>query len=150
MISLRSKVCRRRPSRSDSESGLLTAELALGIVIIFFPVVLFLTAVMQWPERQQLATVAAAEAARSAALADNPQDAVKAAQERADEAVVASGLGNIEPRLDFGGDFEPGEHIIVSVTVDLPAIKFPGGPGLLSRDYTASFVERLEVLKVVS
>lgn len=138
----------RSPDCDDlfgADDGLLTAELALALFFILLPLILFLGAVVQWPERQATAAIAASEGARAAALAENSAEAQTAMQTQVQRAVDASGIQNATITASITGRFEPGEHIAVTVTIDLPTIAVPTLPPLAGRQHSSTFVERVEL-----
>ncbi len=140
----------RSVGKAADDRGLLTAELAVGLLLVFLPLVLFLTAVFQWPERQAAASLAASEGARAAALADNATDARAAMERQVRTSIAASGISGADVVASIDGEFEPGKHIFVTVAVRLPTIAAPGLPPLTSRTHRVTIAERVEFHRTVS
>ncbi|MEL6891396.1 MAG: hypothetical protein AAFP84_07360 [Actinomycetota bacterium] len=132
----------RRPT---DDRGYATAELSLAITFILIPLLVVSLAFAQWPSRRGVATAAAAEGARSAALANDAASAELAMAERVREVTAAAGLdpGEVTARLD--GVFAPGEHITVTVTVDLPAVVLPLVGTYAATSESQSATERIEI-----
>lgn len=131
--------------RSADDVGLITAELAFGMVVGLFPVIVFMYSFAQWPGRQAVAVLAASEGARAAALADDATGARQAMDRQVQASIAASGLtdGNVSARID--GVFDRGEHIEVTVAIDMPTIVIPGLAPFTTRRYQTTAVERVDV-----
>lgn len=130
------------------DAGVLTAELMLAVAGILIPVMFLLLAVVQWPEHQGVATAAAAEGARTAALANSGQEADAMMRERVTQVVSTYGLDPSDVTAELSGDFSPGGHLTVEVTIDLPTLTVPGAGDFSAASYTATSTERIELHRV--
>jgi hypothetical protein len=134
-----------RSARHDRDRGMASAELALAIGLIMLPVTLLVLSVVQWPEREGIATGAAAEGARAAALAESPDAARSAMTARVSEVVAAAGIDPATVVAELSGEFVAGGHVTVSVTIELPPVEVPLLGTWAPGTHTASVTERVEL-----
>lgn len=115
----RSVGCRR--NRSD-ESGFVAVEFVLGLGVLLLPVALLVMVFPIWSERQEMARVAAREAARIYALTGNTQQADDVVQQiEQNYHLKDDGL-----TLDLKGDpRKRGGEVTAVIHVKVPATNIP-------------------------
>ena len=111
---------------SDRERGFVAIELVLAIGLLLLPVVLLVTALPSWIEREHAASVAARDAA-TAAVDAYPADGRDAAEAAAFDALADYGIAPGDVDLAFGrDDVQRGGMVAVRVTITMPALVVPG------------------------
>ena len=112
---------------------------------LLIPMVLIGAGVSRWPEHQQAARAAAAEAARAAVIAPTADEADGIARTVAAE--VATNYG-IEPAAVtvaiVAPDWDWGEDITVTVTVEMPTLGVPGIGSWSATNWSTSSTQRIE------
>ena len=138
----------RRARRGDpdrSEPGFVAVEWVAAMVFLLVPIVLIGAGVSRWPERQQVARAAAAEAARAAVISDTRALAEANAARRAGE--VASNYGVPAGEYDVDVDaavWDWGENVTVTVSMTMPAIDIPGVGSWGATRWASSATQRIE------
>jgi hypothetical protein len=125
------------------EGGYVSLELVLGLALLVLPVALIVLTLPTWLARQNLARLAAQQAARTAVIAASPDQGATAA------GTVATDAG-LDPARDLRVAWEPGSSfargglVTVRVTVVSPAIAIPFLGTFGSFPLTATFSERVD------
>ena len=110
----------------DRDRGFVAIELVLAIGLLLLPVVLLVTALPSWIEREHAASVAARDAA-TAAVAAYPADGRDAAQVAAFDALADYGIAADDVVIAFDrDDVRRGGTVAVRVTIRMPALVVPG------------------------
>jgi hypothetical protein len=123
----------------------MAIEWLVAMVLLFVPVVLIGAGMSRWPERQQVARAAAAEAARAAVLADSYPDAVAAANQVAGEVAGNYGVAGTAYDVDVSAPvWDWGEELTVTVTIAMPALDVPGVGSWSVSDWSSSSTQRIE------
>jgi Flp pilus assembly protein TadG len=120
-------------------------EWVAGIVFLLLPVVLIGAGVSRWPERQQVARAAAAEAARAAVLSDTEAGAVANATAVANEVAANYGVPANQFEVTVSApDWDWGQPVTVTVTMAMPSLDIPGVGSWSTSDWSASSTQRIE------
>ena len=125
------------------EGGYVSLELVLGLALLVLPIALIVLTLPTWLARQNLARLAAQQAARTAVIAASPEPGVTAA------GTVAADAG-LDPARDLSVAWDPGSSfargglVTVRVTVESPAIAIPFLGTFGSFPLTATFSERVD------
>lgn len=130
---------------THADRGFVTVELVLGLALLLLPVTLLILALPTWFARQDLARLAAQQAARAAVVDESP-----AAGQRAAQAVGGNGglaAGQVTVSFDPSSSFAPGGLVTVDVTVPMPAFVIPGIGSAGSFRWTATFSERVDTYR---
>jgi hypothetical protein len=106
------------------ERGFVATELVLAIGLLLFPVVLLVTSLPQWSERQHAAIVAARESVRIASQ-DWPADGRLDGERVAREVVTNYGIDPTDATITVSPPPERGGLMTASVTVRMPALAVP-------------------------
>lgn len=136
----------RRPGALPAEQGFVTLEFVLGLVLLIAPVALIVLTVPTWFARQDLARLAAQEAARTASVTES------AAQGRAMAREIAANNG-LDPQrqmtvaFDPSSSFAPGGVVVADVTVQMPVTVVPGIGSLGAFSWTATFREAVDTYR---
>jgi hypothetical protein len=138
------------PKRGSRDGGFVVAEWIVGMFVIMLPMFILIAQLPQWARDESTARSAAAEGARGALLADDPATAVQRAEVRSREVAANYGHEPANVRVDFLGEFAPGESITVKVTITLAAIRMPFGPSVGEREFSAESTERIPDFKVIT
>jgi hypothetical protein len=141
---------RRRPGAirpleggPGAEGGYISLELVMGLALLVLPVALTVLTLPTWLARQNLARLAAQQAARTAVIAASPEQGAAAA-----EGVIAD--SGLEPGKDLtvtweaGSSFARGGLVTVKATVQSPAVVIPFLGSVGSFPLTATFSERVD------
>jgi hypothetical protein len=130
---------KRRPGVED---GYVSLELVLGLALLVLPISLIVLTLPTWLARQNLARLAAQQAARTAVIVASPEGGATAAGTVAADA----GLDPKDLRVAWepGSSFARGGLITVKVTVQTPAIAIPFLGSFGSFPLTARFSERVD------
>src|SRR5262249_33141494 len=135
------------PSKDDSgERGYVAGELALGIGLLLFPVALLVLALPAGSERQTTARSIAREVSRVVAVA-GVCDRGRAADTGRDMAQnLGLAPGDIDVQLDCssGKRLQRGGNVRASVTVAVPAVRFPGIGSVGAWSWTAHHTEPVD------
>jgi hypothetical protein len=129
--------------RLGLEDGYVSLELVLGLALLILPIALIVLTLPTWLARQNLARLAAQQAARTGVIAASPEQGVSAAR------TVAADAG-LDPAKDLrvawdpGSSFARGGLVTVKVTVESPAIAIPFLGSFGSFPLTATFSERVD------
>ncbi|HWD08054.1 MAG TPA: hypothetical protein VHA57_03060 [Actinomycetota bacterium] len=130
------------PGRWEADRGFVTVEFVLGIALLVLPIALIVLALPTWFARQDIARLAAQQAARAAVIAGSP-----AAGEQAATAVAANqGLDPAQLTVLFepASSFGPGGLVTADVQLPIPAFVVPGIGTIGSFHWTATFSERVD------
>ena len=128
--------------RFRGDHGQAAVELPLGFLWILLPIAVIVMVVPQWPERQNVATAAAKEAATLYANAATAADGAAAAQAAVAQAAQNYGLPGLQ--LELSGSWCRGCTVTAAVTVDIPAVQVPLAGTIGSTSWTASSSSRIE------
>ncbi len=136
----------RQPFESvRSESGFIALEWVVAVVFLLLPVVFIGAGMSRWPERQQVARAAAAEAARAAVLSDS--EAMAQANANRIAAEVASNYGVPADQFSVSvsaPNWDWGEEVTVTVTMAMPALDVPGVGSWSTTNWSSSATQRIE------
>lgn len=111
--------------RPRDERGSGVVEFLPLMVFSFFMFMCLIT-LIAWPERFNAANAAAYEAARAVVEAPDPAAAMSLGQQRAEEVVVNHGFDASDLTVSFTpADPHRGDEVVASVTITLPALRFP-------------------------
>ena len=113
----------RRLTRS--ERGFLAAEYAFGVAVILIPVGLFVITAPLWPEHQEVARVAAAEAARNGVQQTTLGAAESVGDAAARQVILNYGLAPGDFTVTWSGDVTRGSALTAHVRVRMPALQLP-------------------------
>lgn len=114
------------------ERGGVPVEWALGVALLLLPVVMLVAVMPTWAERQSMARLAAREAARLAALADDPASgeaagSALALEIAANHGVTAAEAGvSVHVPVDAAGAPSRGGVVTARVEVAVPLVTVPG------------------------
>ncbi|MCP3857756.1 MAG: hypothetical protein GY698_24030 [Actinomycetia bacterium] len=114
-------------TRRRSDAGFVALEWILAITLLLVPAVMLGAGVSRWPEHQQLAQAAAAEADRAAVLAPTHDQATTQANLVAHQ--VAANYNTPDAAIAVSVDapqWDWGAQIAVTVTVTMPTLEIPG------------------------
>ncbi|MBA2731093.1 MAG: hypothetical protein H0U48_10140 [Euzebyaceae bacterium] len=129
---------------AEPEQGSVAVELSLGIGLLVLPMALLVLLLPTWLERQSMARVAAQEAARSVAVAADPQQASAIASEVVTRIAVNHGLPADAITVRISGGLGRGQVVTATVTVDMPATSFPGLTEVGGFTYTTAHREVID------
>ncbi|HLI56322.1 MAG TPA: hypothetical protein VKY26_04720 [Actinomycetota bacterium] len=126
----------------EADSGFVTVELVLGLALLVLPVALIVLALPTWFARQDLARLAAQQAARAAVVNESPA----AGQAAALQVTSSDGLtgGQVSVSFDPSSSFDPGGLVTADVSVPMPVFVIPGIGSAGSFRWTATFSERVD------
>jgi hypothetical protein len=135
------------PTNEESrERGYVAGELAIGVGLLLFPVALLVLTLPTWSERQTTARSIAREVSRVVAVA-GVCDRGRATETGRD---MAQNLGLAPGDIDVQLDCAPGERlrrggsVRASVTVAVPAVRFPGIGSVGAWSWTAHHSEPVD------
>ena len=126
------------------ERGMVVAEFVVAVGFILFPVMVLVLSFPAWVERQSMARVAAQEAARIVALADDTDTGVAAAEELVAEIASNHGVDPSAMSVSFAGSATRGSNVTATIDVELPALSFPLLGGVGSVSWSTSHTERVD------
>jgi hypothetical protein len=124
--------------RLGGESGLVSAELVLGVGLLVLPVALLVLTMPGWFERQVAARSIAREAARAVVLEGRCSQGLAARV--AGEMAANHGLavGDVRVSVQCESDpLPPGSEIEADVSVRMPALEIPGIGAFTAWEWTA-------------
>ena len=138
------RVACRRPHPGVDQDGSSPIELVLGMALLLLPAAVLVALLPAWSERQSLAVVAATEAARTVAWADDRAVGHAAALRRVQRIAANHGMPQAVEGLAVTGDLVRGGAITAAVTVRIPlaAVPFVGETGGWS--WTAQHTEPVD------
>lgn len=116
-------------------------ETPLALVLLLVPVALMVITIPAWPERQTVARAAAAQAARTAALADSWDEATAAGEDAVARSGANYGLPAADLTVEWEGTLGRGGTVTARVTVRMPAVIVPGLGRIGAWSWTASHSE---------
>ena len=125
------------------EEGYICLELVLGLALLVLPIALIVLTLPTWLARQNLARLAAQQAARTGVIAASPEQGAAAAG-----TVVAD--AGLDPATDLRLSWEPGSSfargglVTARATVESPAVSIPFLGSVGSFPLTATFSERVD------
>ncbi len=103
----------------------MAAEWAIGIGLLFLPAALLVASFPRWSQRQNMAKVAAAEASRTVAVANDTDTGIAQAQALVGEIAANHGVDPATVSVSFTGSTTRGGSVTATVSVDLPALSVP-------------------------
>jgi hypothetical protein len=113
-------------SRLSDDAGFAPAELVLWTGLILLPTLILVASLPTWWERQSLARLAAQEAARAVALADDWEaGAINAGQVVAEVAANHQVPPGDVVLTDLAGSLDRGASVSATVSVRVPAMAVP-------------------------
>lgn len=101
-------------------------ELTLGLCVLVLPLVMLVSTLPTWLERESVTRAIAREAARSYVLASDPAAGVQAAGTIAERIAANHGLASQSFRLNIVGDLNWGSQVTVTVRTLVPLLWVPG------------------------
>lgn len=133
------------PRGRDRDGGFVTLELVLGLVVLILPVVLLVLTLPAWFARQNIARLAAQQAARTAVLDSSLAQGASAAEQIGAHYGLTSG----DLRVSFApsSGLQPGTTVSSQVTVRMPAVTIPGLGSVGGFWWTAGFSEQVDVYR---
>lgn len=126
------------------ERGMVVAEFAVVVGLILFPVMILVLSFPAWVERQSMARVAAQEAARAVALANDTDAGVAAAEQLVAEIAANHGADPSAMAVSFTGSATRGSSVTATIDVELPALSFPLFGSVGSVRWSTSHTERVD------
>ena len=128
------------------ERGYVAGELALGIGLLVFPVALLVLTLPTWSERQTTARSIAREVSRVVAVAGvcDRGTATETGHEMARNLGIAPNAVDVQLDCVTGERLRRGGSVRASVTVDVPAVNFPGIGGVGAWSWTAHHSEPID------
>jgi len=108
------------------ERGTAALELTLGLCVLVLPLVMLVSALPTWLERDSVTRAIAREAARSYVVASDPAAGVRAAGTIADRIATNHGLTPQSFSLNLDGELDWGSHVTVTVRTVVPLLWLPG------------------------
>ena len=130
--------------RARGEAGFVAVEWVVAVGFLLFPTVLLVLSFPAWVERQGMARVAAQEAARALALANDTESGAEAGRALADEIARNHGVDPATLALSYEGTTRRGGSVTATVAVDLPALTFPGLGSLGSVTWSTRHTELVD------
>ena len=127
----------------NAERGYVSLELVLGLAVLVLPIAMLVLALPTWFARQNLARLAAQQAARTAVVTRSGDRGLAAARE------IAAGNG-LDPDTEMQVAFAPesslgrGGVVVTQVTVRMPITVVPGLGDVGSFSWTATYSERVD------
>jgi len=118
-------VTRARHRRGRGERGFIAAEWALAVGLLLIPAGLLVVSFPRWSERQNMASVAAAEASRTVAVATDTDAGIADARNLVAEIARNHGVDPAAVTVSFTGTTTRGGTVTATVSVDLPALSVP-------------------------
>jgi Flp pilus assembly protein TadG len=114
--------CSKDGNASKNERGFAALEFVAGLAILLLPVAVLVTVMPTWSERQEIATVAAREAARTYVVTHDRH----AAEDMVTEIAHNYRLAEDQLKLTLTGDpTARGGRVEASVNVKVPATAIP-------------------------
>jgi hypothetical protein len=134
------------PARRRDERGFVAIELALGVGLLLIPVALLVITIPTWSERQATARAIVREVARSTAVAGvcDTGAADETADTMADNLGVEPGEVEVDLRCFPGERLPRGGEVEAAVTIQMPAMRFPGITQVGGWDWTANHREPVD------
>ena len=111
--------------RLGDQQGLAAAELAIFTGLILLPVLILVASVPLWWERQSLGRLAAQEAARAVALADDWDQGVATGSATVNQLAANHGIDPADVSVSFAGSLDRGGTVTAATTVTVPALAVP-------------------------
>lgn len=129
----------------STEAGFVALEWVAAMVFLLLPVVFIGSGVSRWPERQQVARAASAEAARAAVLSDTEALALANASAVANEVAANYGVPGDQFIVAVAAPvWDWGQEVTVTVTMTMPAIDVPGVGSWGATNWSSSSTQRIE------
>lgn len=123
----------------------MAIEWVAAMVFLLLPVVVISAGVSRWPERQQVARAASAEAARAAVLSDNQGEALANANAVAAEVAANYGVTADQFSVEVSSpEWSWGQPLTVTVTMSMPSIDVPGVGSWSATRWSSSSTQRIE------
>jgi Flp pilus assembly protein TadG len=133
------------PCDVREDTGFIAVEWVVAIVFLLLPVVLIGAGVSRWPERQQVARAAAAEAARAAVLSETQAGAQANASTVAAQVAANYGVDADQFEVTVSTpNWDWGEPVTVTVTMAMPTLDVPGVGSWSTTRWSASSTQRIE------
>ena len=130
--------------RIADEGGSATVEALAAMAVLLLPVVVLALSFPAWVERQSMARVAAQEAARTVALADDTDAGVAAAEQLVAEIATNHGVDPSAMTVTFSGSATRGSNVTATVDVEFPPLSLPLLGGVGSVSWSSSHTERVD------
>lgn len=140
MIAGRLATGRGRPS----EEGFVAVEWVAAVGLLLLPMAVVVLSFPAWVERQGMARSAAEEAARAVALASDTEAGVAAGEGLVAEIARNHGIDPATMSVRFEGEAVRGGEVRAIVTVQLPALRFPGMGSVGAVDWSTSHTELVD------
>ena len=133
---------RRWFSDDSGVSGALDMTLAVGLLML--PIVMLVASLPRWVETRSMAELAAQEAARTLALADDQTFGEAAGEAAARQIAANHGVEASTIAVRFSGILDWGQEVTASVTVPMPILDLPLIGTFSIGDFTANHTERVD------
>ncbi|MDQ3974201.1 MAG: hypothetical protein M3276_07685 [Actinomycetota bacterium] len=124
--------------------GQIPIEFALGVGLLVLPIAVLVLSLPTWAERQNMARLAAQEAARTLALASDWESGTAAAAAVVGEFAANHGLEPAAVVVSFDGYLTRGGAVTAHVTAAFPTTVFPGIGTVGSFSWTTSHTEHVD------
>ena len=111
---------------AKGEEGFAAVEWVAAVGLLLVPVVFLVLSSPLWVERQSMAQVAAQEAARAVAVANDTDSGTEAGTTLVQEIARHHGVDPSEVSVSYAGSTTRGSAVTATVAVTLPALSFPG------------------------
>lgn len=126
------------------QEGFIAAEWAFAIGFLLLPAALLVVSFPRWSERQNMAKVAAAEASRAVALANDTDSGIDRARALVAEIAGNHGVDPTTVTVSFAGTTTRGGTVTATVSVVLPALSVPGVGSLGTVQWSTSHSELVD------
>jgi hypothetical protein len=126
------------------EDGVVVAEFAYTVAFWLLPMAILVVSLPTWVERQSLARLAAQEAAREVALADDWAGGVAEGQAIVDQLAANHDVPPDDVSVSFSGSLSRGAEVSAAVTVLIPAISIPLITDVPAFSYTSTHSELVD------
>ena len=132
----------RRRLRGDG--GFVAVEWVVAVGFLLFPTALLVLSFPAWVEREGMAQVAAQEAARAVALANDTESGAEAGRALTDEIARNHGVDPTTMAVSYEGTTRRGGTVTATVAVQLPALTIPGLGSLGSVTWSTRHTELVD------
>ena len=126
------------------ERGFVVAEWLLALGLLLIPAGVLVLSFPSWLERQSMARVAAQEASRAVAVADNTEAGVERANALVEEIARNHGVDPATVTVSFTGETTRGGTVTATITVQMPALTIPGIGPVGSASWSTSHSELVD------
>jgi hypothetical protein len=121
--------------------------MALGVGLILLPIIALVLVLPTWAERTSDARDAARNAARALATANDWDSGVDAANRTVQEIATNNGLSPSDVQTNYSGALVPGATVTATITVTIPAVRFPGLAAFGATHFTANSTQQVDLYR---